>query len=110
MKKFLIIFLLCCCRTALFALPFDGASWISIKNDLKQENEWICFRKEFNVNDKLKSAPLYIGVDSKYWLWVNGKKIAISNLNPLANDKENKKLLSLEIKEKQAHLVIENSN
>lgn len=60
-------------------------------------------------NNSGRICQVVIPADAKS-VSLNGKKIAISNLNPLANDKENKKLLSLEIKEKQAHLVIENSN
>jgi hypothetical protein len=51
-----------------------SAKWIgtgSVTN-AKQQNLWSCYRKEFSLADKPKSAITRIAVDSKYWLWVNG--------------------------------------
>jgi hypothetical protein len=53
-----------------------SAKWIGTKSapvaNAKQQNLWICYRKEFRLADKPKSAAARIAVDSKYWLWVNG--------------------------------------
>lgn len=38
-----------------------------------QANTWTCYRKRFTLSGKPASAPARIAVDSKYWLWVNGK-------------------------------------
>ena len=54
------------------AINFNGAKWISINETQYAPNQWICFRKSFNWNEK-SPTQLYIAVDSKYWLWVNGK-------------------------------------
>ena len=36
-------------------------------------NMWNCYRKSFNLAEMPANAPARIAVDSKYWLWVNGK-------------------------------------
>ncbi len=38
----------------------------------KKQNLWSCYRKEFTLAGKPKTAIARIAVDSKYWLWVNG--------------------------------------
>jgi hypothetical protein len=38
-----------------------------------QTNLWTCFRKKFTLAKKPASAIARIAVDSKYWLWINGK-------------------------------------
>ena len=36
-------------------------------------NLWTCYRKRFNLDAKPATAIARIAVDSKYWLWINGK-------------------------------------
>lgn len=36
-------------------------------------NLWTCWRKSFELKSVPKEAPTRIAVDSKYWLWINGK-------------------------------------
>jgi len=56
-----------------WGINFEGSKWISINKTQFAANQWICFRKSFDLNTKESSAAkLYIAVDSKYWLWVNG--------------------------------------
>ncbi len=38
-------------------------------------NTWICFRKQIHLDAKPRSAVARIAVDSKYWLWINGKLV-----------------------------------
>jgi alpha-L-rhamnosidase len=38
-------------------------------------NTWSCFRKSFNIDTLPNKAIAKIAVDSKYWLWVNGKMV-----------------------------------
>ena len=38
-------------------------------------NQWIAFRKDVTLDAVPDSAPARIAVDSKYWLWVNGKPV-----------------------------------
>ncbi len=49
--------------------------WITNDEDNTRENEWVCFRKNFNIDNKSKieDAVCRIAVDSKYWLYINGE-------------------------------------
>lgn len=49
--------------------------WIQNNDEDKKENEWVCFRKNFNIDNKSKieDAVCRIAVDSKYWLYINGE-------------------------------------
>ncbi|KXB06791.1 hypothetical protein AKJ51_02890 [candidate division MSBL1 archaeon SCGC-AAA382A20] len=50
------------------------AYWITCKkSNHSKSNQWICYRKTFRLFKLPKEAPLRIAVDSKYWLWLNGK-------------------------------------
>ena len=55
------------------ATHWEGSKWISINETQFAPNQWICFRKNFDWKGKESSAKLHIAVDSKYWLWINGK-------------------------------------
>ncbi len=52
-----------------------SARWISTNTESKKPNQWICFRKQFNVPKSSSYAIAKIAVDSKYWLWVNGQMV-----------------------------------
>ena len=43
------------------------------KNGENNENTWMCFVKKFTVTDSFEKAITHIAVDSKYWLYINGK-------------------------------------
>ncbi|MBE5833309.1 MAG: glycoside hydrolase [Butyrivibrio sp.] len=43
------------------------------KNGENNENTWMCFVKKFTVTDSFAKAITHIAVDSKYWLYINGK-------------------------------------
>lgn len=76
MKRFIVYaFAILICSLSAFGeeTAFDGARWISVVKEKAEPNQWICFRKEFFTSSNENSAQLYIAVDSKYWLWVNGK-------------------------------------
>ena len=38
-------------------------------------NQWLAFRKDFNLDVVPGSAVARIAVDSKYWLWINGEPV-----------------------------------
>ena len=62
--------------TFLFARESDWkAKWIGIPHSGKDTNIWICYRKQFKLNEVPNSAVTKIGTDSKYWLWINGKLV-----------------------------------
>ena len=52
-----------------------SAKWISVPGIVNRPNLWTCFRKEINLTAAPKSARVRIAVDSKYWLWVNGRMV-----------------------------------
>ncbi len=49
------------------------AKWIWTKETLPTRNQYVYFRKEFTISDKLKQAILYITAERFYQLWVNGQ-------------------------------------
>jgi hypothetical protein len=52
--------------------PEWSAQWISASSN-NVENTWSVFRKRFTLRAVPKSAIARIAVDSKYWLWINGR-------------------------------------
>lgn len=51
---------------------YEG-SWIW--NHRNQPNTWLAFRKKVDLKNLSAKIPATIAVDSKYWLWVNGKPV-----------------------------------
>lgn len=52
------------------------AEWITAKNQTDSVNAWTVFRKEFELKElPSNSLMARIAVDSKYWLWINGKMV-----------------------------------
>lgn len=71
-----LIFFICFISCNLFAEDIKWtAKWIALSSGKDSANTWLCFRKDFTVNKIPKSALSSIAVDSKYWLWVNGKMV-----------------------------------
>lgn len=54
---------------------FDGVAWISVDKSMQKDNQWICFRKSFELKKLPEQSELKIAVDSKYWLWVNDRLV-----------------------------------
>lgn len=50
-----------------------NGEWITAKENQSESNTWMCFRKDFELEDSVRTAIAKIAVDSKYWLWINGK-------------------------------------
>ncbi len=51
-------------------------STISCKDAVERGvNEWIAFRRDISLSEVPSKAVARIAVDSKYWLWVNGKMV-----------------------------------
>ena len=46
--------------------------WITGENGV---NTWMCFRKEFQVEEVTQSVKAEVAVDSKYWLYLNGQLV-----------------------------------
>lgn len=75
MKRFLVF---------LFLLSFivstnakEKAKWITAFENQNATNSWLCFRKNFEVNNLPSKAITQIAADSKYWLWINGQLVVI---------------------------------
>ena len=51
------------------------AKWIWENKKEKPINKWVCFRKVFLKQTEYDSVNLYITADSRYYLYVNGRKI-----------------------------------
>ena len=54
------------------AEPPWQAQWIGSSGETPGA-AWTCFRKDFTLTEKPSVARARIAVDSKYWLWINGK-------------------------------------
>jgi hypothetical protein len=70
---------------------YNDTSWHAqwIGTGKSYPNQWICYRKSFNLSKKPESAVTRIAVDSKYWLWVNGELIVFEGQlkrGPTPND------------------------
>lgn len=50
-----------------------SAKWIWL-DDNKKQNDFVLFRKDFEIEDIPEKATAYIGVDTRYWMKINGRK------------------------------------
>ncbi len=56
------------------------AQWIApapVASSFPSSNLWLCYRKSFRLEQLPATALARIAVDSKYWLWLNGKPVVI---------------------------------
>ena len=53
---------------------WEGAQWIWQEED-GPSNTWMSFRKTIFVNEIHETVEAHIAVDSKFWLWINGKMV-----------------------------------
>ena len=51
------------------------AHWIWDKENLTEENVWMCFNKKVNLERKPEELIAHISADSKYWLYINGETV-----------------------------------
>ena len=51
------------------------AQWITAANCKNEVNTWLDYSKRFTIKKVPAHAIANIAVDSKYWLWVNGKQV-----------------------------------
>lgn len=59
--------------TGALGIPPWGA--IQTGGAAAETNQWICYRKQLTLTEKPATAIARIAVDSKYWLWINGKLV-----------------------------------
>ena len=71
-----LVFAICIFSTELsYAEKSWTAQWITTQVVKNEVNTWMCFRKEVNILKVPIKLTASIAVDSKYWLWVNGKLV-----------------------------------
>lgn len=51
------------------------AKWIWDKENLTEENVWMCFNKKINLENIPQELIAHISADSKYWLYINGETV-----------------------------------
>ncbi len=51
------------------------AKWIWDKDNLTEENVWMCFNKKVTLEGKPEELIAHISADSKYWLYINGETV-----------------------------------
>ena len=51
------------------------AQWINAADNHNAVNTWQVFRKTVDLSSKPKTLQARIAVDSKYWLWINGRLV-----------------------------------
>ncbi len=51
------------------------AKWIWDKENLTEENIWMCFNKKLTLERKPEELIANISADSKYWLYINGETV-----------------------------------
>ena len=73
-NKFLLVFFVLMVSTASFASTWT-AKWIQAADCKNGVNTWQVFRKTVNLSIVPKQLMAKISVDSKYWLWVNGRMV-----------------------------------
>lgn len=75
MKKYLITLLLLASTIYMQAGNGWKAHWINTEECQSATNTWLAFRKTVNLESVPNSLQAKIAVDSKYWLWINGKLV-----------------------------------
>ena len=51
------------------------AKWIWDKENLTEENVWMCLSKKVSIDKLPKELTAHISADSKYWLYINGETV-----------------------------------
>lgn len=75
MNKLVLLFLLFFQVCSLSAQNRWTAKWVTDPDCQNESNSWYCFRKDFLVDQVPQKAIARIAIDSKYWLWINGKMV-----------------------------------
>lgn len=78
MKKYILIIVAFFCFITVKANTSDfdsSAYWIIAPHNPSMTNTWSCFRKIVNIKEVPETLTANIAVDSKYWMWINGKMV-----------------------------------
>ncbi len=52
-----------------------NAKWIWDKENLTENNVWMCFNKKVSIDKVSEELIAHISADSKYWLYINGETV-----------------------------------
>ncbi len=74
MNRIFLYFLMGLFFTTLYAQE-PQPKWIGANRNQSATNTWIAYRKTVNLSQVPEEAPAKIAVDSKYWLWINGRLV-----------------------------------
>ena len=79
MKKIPLFFIVLVCMLAAQLKAADDflpqSKWIGSEQCQSTPNTWLCFRKTVHLPGVPGEMIANIAVDSKYWLWINGKMV-----------------------------------
>ena len=80
MKKIPLFFIVLVCILAAVQLKaaddfLPQSKWIGSEHCQSTPNTWLCFRKTVHLPGVPGEMIANIAVDSKYWLWINGKMV-----------------------------------
>ena len=80
MKKIPHFFIVLVCILAAVQLKaaddfLPQSKWIGSEHCQSTPNTWLCFRKTVHLPGVPGEMIANIAVDSKYWLWINGKMV-----------------------------------
>ena len=80
MKKIPLFFIVLVCLLAAVQLKaaddfLPQSKWIGSEHCQSTPNTWLCFRKTVHLPGVPGEMIANIAVDSKYWLWINGKMV-----------------------------------
>ncbi len=64
------------------------AEWIWNKDNLTDNNTWMCFNKKVTLENVPQSLIADIAADSKYWLYINGETVVFEGSVKRGPDKE----------------------
>jgi alpha-L-rhamnosidase len=57
------------------AAQVPPAQWIAHAGDAQQPNQWVAYRKKFQLGPAPQGVVVRLAVDSRYWLWANGRLV-----------------------------------
>lgn len=53
-------------------IDFSPAKWIWTKDNVTPDQK-VIIQKRFTLSERVESAVAYIGAETKFWLWINGR-------------------------------------
>ena len=75
-KRYVVVLIACCAFFGAESKDLEGvASWISTERCQSATNTWLMYRRAVQIKECPDSIVACIAVDSKYWLWVNGRLV-----------------------------------